>query len=115
MPLLDDLEITRVLEEFLRPLESGESEEVRLAQLNESCRDRPGLRNIFAEAMMRWDEDMPSKDLEGALARLKDEKLKRMETGLLRRIGDADHRGDAASSEALLLELMELRRRRAQK
>jgi DNA primase len=115
LPLLDDPEIIRVLQDFLQPLKDGESEEARLTQLSESCREHPGLRNLFAEAMMKWDEDMPPKNMEGALARLKDEKLKRMEFGLLRKIGEADQKGDAALSEALLLELMELRRRRAQK
>lgn len=115
LPLLDDPEIARVLGEYLLPLQSGESEDARIAQLNESVRDRPVLRNLFAEAAMRWDEDLPPKDLEGALAQLRDGKLKRMESSLLRKIGEADQSGNATLSETLLMELMELRRRRAQK
>lgn len=112
LPLLDDPEIARVLSEMLLPLGNGESEESRLAQLSESCRSLPGLRNLFAEVMMKWDDDMPVPDLDAALAKLKDEKLKRMMGELQRRIDEADKTGDTAQSEALLLELAELRRKR---
>jgi DNA primase len=107
--------IKAVLEKILEPLQAGESEEERTQEALELSRGQPELRSIWSEALVRIEEALPDSELEAALARLKDESMKRQAAELQQKIDEAEKKGDTAASGALLMELMELRRQRAQR
>ncbi len=110
---VDDPDIQRALVKILEPLQPQETEGERVSGLLNAFREQSDLRNLIAEATMKLDDALPAKDLEGALKRLKEEFLKKRAAELQERINQAETSGDAKASEALLLELMDLRRQRA--
>lgn len=115
LPLIENPDFRLVLEKILEPLAPGQSEEEHVEEALEALRDQPRLRGLFAESTLRWDDELLSADLDGALARLREDGLKRKATALQREIEEAEQAGDGARSEALLVQLMELRRQREQR
>ena len=115
LPHVTNPNIRQALTKLLDPLKADESEENRLQQLQDEMREVPELRNLLAEALVKLDDEPPARELEDAIHRLKDEALKRRATELQERINEADRTGDTAASEAMLRELMELRRQRTVK
>jgi DNA primase len=110
---VDDLGIQQALNKILEPLQPGATEAERVSELLSVFREQPEIRNLIAEATLKLDDALLAADLEGALKRLKEESLKKRAADLQERIRQAEQSGDAQASEALLLELMELRRQRA--
>ncbi len=115
LSFVEDPAIRFALNKILEPLRQEEREEDRIRELQSAVHDQPAMRNLLAEVSMKWDDSMPAKDLESALARLKDEALKNRAGDLQKKIDEAERSGDADKSESLLLELMDLRRQRIQK
>jgi len=110
---VDDVGIQQALKKILEPLHPGTTESERVSELLNVFRDQPEIRNLVAEATLKLNDTLPAADFEGALKRLKEESLKKRAADLQERIRKAESSGDAGSSEALLLELMDLRRQRA--
>jgi DNA primase len=115
LSLVENPAVRSVFAKILEPLRSGESDEDRIRELQESFRDQAELRNIIAEAMMKWDEPLLEKELDGAMARLREESLRNRAADLQRKIDEAERGGDSGATEVLLQELIELRRQRLQK
>lgn len=115
LPFLQDEGFKTVLAKILEPLSPGQGEDERIQEALESLRDQPRLRSFLSECTMRGDDGIPSNDLEAALTRLRDVSLKFRAAGLQAQIDEAERSGDGAKSEALLLELLDLRRQRAQR
>jgi len=113
LSLVDDIGIQQALYKILEPLSPIETEGERIGGLLNVFRDQPEIRNLIAEATLKLDDNALAANLEGALRRLEEEFLKKKAVELQERIKKAEVSGDAPTSEALLLELMELRRRRA--
>lgn len=111
---VDDIGIQQALSKILEPLPPDQSEGERVSSLLNVFRDQPEIRNLIAEATMKLDDSQLAQDLDGALKRLKEESLKKKAADLQERIKKAEESGDSQTSEALLLELMDLRRQRAQ-
>ncbi|HEY8279853.1 MAG TPA: DNA primase [Bdellovibrionota bacterium] len=111
---IDDAGIQQTLGKVLEPLAPEETEGQRVGSLLNVFRDQPDIRNLLAEVSMEAEDELPAKDLESALRRLKEESLKKRAFELQERIHQAEAKGDMQTSEALLLELTELRRQRAQ-
>lgn len=109
---VDDLGIQRALNKILEPLQPSETDGDRVSGLLNVFQEQPEIRNLIAEASMKLDDSLPS-DLEGALKRLREESLKKRAADLQEKIRKAEESGDAQASEALLQELTELRRQRA--
>ncbi len=114
LSLVDDVGIQQALNKILEPLSPPETESDRVSGLLNVFRELPEIRNLIAEATLKLDDAVFVANLEGALKKLKDESLKKRAADLQERIKKAEESGDAQLSEALLLELMELRRQRAQ-
>lgn len=115
LSLVENPDFRLVLEKILEPLGAGQSEEEHVEEALEVLRDQPRLRGLFAESTLRWDDELLSSDLEGALARLREDGLKRRAAALQREIEEAEKTGDETRSDALLVQLMELRRKREQR
>lgn len=115
LPFLQDDGFKTVLAKILEPLPPGQGEDERIREALESLRDQPRLRSFLAESTIRGDDGLPSNDLDAALNRLRDESLKRKAADLQHQIDEAERSGDGARSEALLMELLDLRRQRAQR
>ncbi|RZA05541.1 MAG: toprim domain-containing protein [Proteobacteria bacterium] len=115
LPFIQDEGFRTVLGKILEPLVPGQGEDERIQEALESLRDQPRLRSFLSECTMRGDEGIPSNDLEAALIRLKDVSLQIKAAELQTQIDEAERSGDGARSEALLLELLDLRRQRTQR
>jgi DNA primase len=115
LPFIQDDGFKTVLAKILEPLPPGQGEDERIQEALEGLRDQPRLRSFLSECTMRGDDGIPSNDLEAALTRLRDVSLKIRATALQAQIDEAERSGDGARSEALLLELLDLRRQRAQR
>jgi hypothetical protein len=76
-------------------------------------RETPEIRNLVAEASLKVEDELPPKDLDSALKRLRFDSLVKKEAELRERINQAEQTGDAQAGDSLLLELMEVRRQRA--
>lgn len=113
LSLVDDVGIQQALNKILEPLSPIETEGERVSGLLNVFRDQPEIRNLIAEATLKLDDNVLAANLEGALRKLEEEFLKKKAVELQERLKKAEESGDAPTSEALLLELMELRRRRA--
>ncbi|MGZ3706924.1 MAG: DNA primase, partial [Bdellovibrionota bacterium] len=111
---VDDPGVQQALNKILEPLQPEETEGARIGNLLNVFRDQPEIRNLVAEASMKVDDVLPAKDLESALKRLRFDSLVKKEAELKEQITKAEQAGDASASDALLLELMEVRRQRAQ-
>lgn len=109
---VDDVGIQRALNKILEPLQPSETDGDRVSGLLNVFQEQPDIRNLIAEASMKLDDSLPS-NLEGALRRLREESLKKRAADLQEKIRKAEEGGDAQASEALLQELTELRRQRA--
>jgi hypothetical protein len=115
LPFIQDEGFRTVLGKILEPLVPGQGEDERIQEALENLRDQPRLRSFLSECTMRGDEGIPSNDLEAALIRLKDVSLQIKAAELQTQIDEAERSGDGARSEALLLELLDLRRQRTQR
>lgn len=107
--------IKSVLGKALEPLKAGETEEERIQEIVEGTREFPQLRNLLSEAMVKTEDALPVSELDAAVARLKDESMKRQAADLQQQIDEAERRGDAEATGSLLQQLMELRKRRTHK
>lgn len=117
---VDDVGIQQALNKILEPLQPHESDGERVSGLLNVFRDQPEIRNLIAEATLKPDDTIPAagpenleEALKGALKRLKEEFLKKKAADLQERLRKAEESGDHQASEALLQELTELRRQRA--
>jgi DNA primase len=107
--------IRSVVAKALEPLKVGETEEERIQEIIEGTREFPQLRNLLSEAMVRAEDALPVSELDAAVARLRDESMKRQAADLQQQIDEAERRGDAEATGTLLQKLMELRKQRAHK
>lgn len=115
LPFVHDPQIQKAFALLFEPLPDGESEESRLQKIREEFREQPQVRNLVAEALMSEADELSAPDVTAALNRLRDDDLKRRAAEIQQRIDEADRQGNADQSEALLRELIELRRQRAGK
>jgi DNA primase len=111
---VDDPGVMEALSKILEPLQPQETEGERIGGLLDAFRDQPEIRNLIAEASAKGDDVLPPKDLESSLKRLRFESLVRKEAELREKITKAEQAGDAQGTDALLVELTEVRRQRAQ-
>lgn len=111
---VDESAVREAIQKIIEPLTSGQTDAERIGELLNMFRDQPDLRNLIAEATMKAASEVPSMDLETALKKLKLESLVRREAELRSLISQAEKAGDAPTSDALLQELTEIRRQRAQ-
>ena len=111
---VEDPGVQQALSKILEPLLPGETEGERVGNLLNVFRDTPEIRNLVAEASFKVEDVLPPKDLDSALKRLRFDSLVKKEAELKERIKQAELEGDAQASDSLLLELMEVRRQRAQ-
>jgi DNA primase catalytic core len=114
LAFVDEGGIQQALSKILEPLQPQETDAERINGLLSVFREQPEIRNLISEATMGQDGNLPAKDLEGALRRLREESLKKRAGELQRQIDEAEKRGDSNTSDRLLMELTELRRQRAQ-
>ncbi len=114
LSLVDDAAIQQAIQKILEPLQPQETEAERIGNLLNFFREQSDLRNLIAEATMKADDELPSIDLETALKKLRLESLVKKEAELKERIAKAEKESDLQASDALLLELTEVRRLRAQ-
>ena len=85
-----------------------------MGSLLNAFREQAEIRNLVAEASVKVEDALPPKDLESALKRLRFDSLVKREGELNEQIRAAEQAGDSQAGDALLMELMELRRQRAQ-
>lgn len=110
---VEDPGVQQALSKILEPLAPGETEGERIGNLLNVFRDTPEIRNLVAEASLKVEDELPPKDLDSALKRLRFDSLVKKEAELRERITQAEQAGDAQAGNSLLLELMEVRRQRA--
>jgi DNA primase catalytic core len=111
---VDDPGVQQALSKILEPLQPNETEGERIGTLLNAFREQPDIRNLVAEASMRSDDELPQKDLESSLKRLRLESLVKREAEIREKISKAEIAGDAQAGDALLAELTAVRRQRAQ-
>ena len=111
---INDSSVQQALGKILEPLAPEESEAERMGSLLNAFREQAEIRNLVAEASVKVEDALPPKDLESALKRLRFDSLVKREGELNEQIRAAEQAGDSQAGDALLMELMELRRQRAQ-
>jgi DNA primase len=111
---VEDPGVQQALSKILEPLLPGETEGERVGNLLNVFRDTPEIRDLVAETAFKVEGELPPKDLDSALKRLRFDSIVKKEAELKERIKQAELEGDAQASDSLLLELMEVRRQRAQ-
>ena len=79
---VDDPGVREALSKILEPLQPNESDGERIGGLLNAFREQPEIRNLVAEATMRFGDELPPKDLESSLKRLRFESLDRKSTRL---------------------------------
>ncbi|MCO5141903.1 MAG: DNA primase [Oligoflexia bacterium] len=107
--LFRDPTVKDVLQKLLSPLVEEETDELRLKSILDEFRENREIRNLIAEAFAAKNAEMPEKELEGALRKLKEELFNTELRALQDQLRQAEGRGDALESESLLKKMILLK------
>jgi DNA primase len=117
LPLIGEVNVQRVLSAMLVPLVEEEKDEDRLQEIFEQTREKPELRSFLSAIFLKGEEGMHASedDLEAALARLKNDFLKRKTAELNEKIRQSQAEGKSEESARYFQELMDLELTRKKK
>lgn len=117
LEFISEEKVRQITQALLEPLVEGEKNEDRIQEVFEQTRDKPELRKFLTAIFLKTEElrEAPDEDLDAALARLKDEHLKKQSAELNERIRQAQKQGNTEESNKLFQELMNLEMSRKRK